>query len=254
MASRGPELAIDSASNEAGIALLAGDRVLACRRWTVTSNYSLELLGGIDATLREAGVARDAISTIAVAIGPGGYGGLRSGVATAQGLALALDIPLAGVSRLEAAAFPHLGSPGGTRPVVAVHDPGGGRVAWAAYSAAAEAADAAAAAARGAGTPTPTLLAEPRIETIEECVRDAPRGALWCGELTAELVLAREAAQREAGEGRDGQPDEDVAPDANLRSPADLVRLARLHEAYGDPALVDVLYLRPPSITRTGSR
>ena len=159
--------------------------------------------------------------------GPGGYGGLRSGVATAQGLAFALDVPLAGVSRLELAAFPHLDR---ARPVVAVHDAGGNRVAWAAYLATAGA---------------PAVLVEPRLESIEDCVRDAPAGALWCGEVTAELAAARDAAR--AG-------DADVPADDNVRRAADLVRLARLHEAYGDPALVDVVYLRPPPITRSTRR
>ena len=231
MAGARAELAIDSASGEAGVALLAGERVLACRSWTIATNYSLELLGGLDAALRDAAVARDAIGAIAVDIGPGGYSGLRGGVATAQGLALALDVPLAGVPRLEAAAFPHLAR---ARPVVAVHDPGGGRVAWAAYA---------------AGTPTPAVLVEPRLGTIEECVRNVPPGALWCGDLTAELLAARATASSHTEPG-----DEDVPPEANVRNPADFVRLARLHEAYGDPGLVDVVYLRPPSITRPADR
>jgi hypothetical protein len=40
----------------------------------------------------------------------------------------------------------------------------------------------------------------------------------------------------------------------NVRSAADLVRLARLHRAFGDPAAVDVLYLRPPSIGARAQR
>ena len=231
MAGARPELAIDTASAEAGVALLACDDVLAERRWTVETNYSLELLAGLDAALREARVERDAIGAIAVDVGPGGYSGLRGGVATAQGLALALDVPLAAVSRLEAAAFPHLGR---ARPVVAVHDPGGGRVAWAAYA---------------AGAPAPAVLVEPRLEPIEACVREAPPGALWCGELTAALVAARDASR-----GTAHGTDDDVPADDNVRSPADLVRLARLRDAYGDPGLVDVVYLRPPAITRPAGR
>ena len=49
--------------------------------------------------------------------------------------------------------------------------------------------------------------------------------------------------------------DTDVDAAANVRAAADLVRLARLHRAYGDPAAVDVTYLRPPSIgARAGER
>jgi len=41
-----------------------------------------------------------------------------------------------------------------------------------------------------------------------------------------------------------------VIGDTAPRAAADLIRLARLHDAYGDPALVDVVYLRPPPITK----
>ena len=223
----GPQLAIDTASVGAVLGVVDGATLLAERRWTVDTNYSRELLAGIDAVLRASGVARDDLAAIVVDAGPGGYGGLRSGVATAQGLAFALDVPLAGVSRLELAAFPHLDR---ARPVVAAHDAGSGRVAWAAYLATAG---------------VPVVLVEPRLEAVEDCVRDAPAGALWCGEVTAELAAARHGA-------RTG--DADVPPDDNVRRAADLVRLARLHEAYGDPALVDVVYLRPPPITRSARR
>lgn len=222
-----PELAMDTASSEAALAVVAGEELLAERRWIVETNYSRELLAGIDAVLRDAAVARGDLAAIVVDAGPGGYGGLRSGVATAQGLAFALDVPLAGVSRLELAAFPHLA---GARPVVAVHDAGGNRVAWAAYA---------------AGGGPPALLAGPRLESVEDCVRGAPAGARWCGEVTAALAGARDAAR--AG-------DAEVPADDNVRRAADLVRLARLHEAYGDPALVDVVYLRPPPITRPAAR
>lgn len=223
----GPVLTIDTASPEATLGVVRGDEVLAERRWTVETNYSRELLAGIDAALRDAGVSRDELAAIAVDAGPGGYGGLRSGVATAQGLAFALDVPLAGVSRLELAALPHLD---GARPVVAVHAAGGNRVAWAAYLATAAA---------------PAVLVEPRLEAVEECVAGAPAGALWCGEVTAELAAARDAA-------REG--DADVVAADNVRRAAELVRLARLHDAFGDPALVDVVYLRPPPITRPTRR
>ena len=215
------ELGVDSASHEAAVALLDGDGVLAEHRWTVETNYSRELLGGIDTALREAGVARAELAAIAVDVGPGGYSSLRSGVATARGLALALDIPLAGVSRLEAAAFPHLG---GGRTVVAAHEPGGGRIVWAAYA--------------GDGG-APARVEAPRLDELDACLHAAPRGALWCGELGEELLAALDGVEGTA-----------VPDTENVRRASDLVRLARLHEAYGDPALVDVLYLRPPPITR----
>ncbi len=222
----GADLAIDTASDRGAVAVIDGDRVLAEHVWRLESTFSKELLAAVDRVLTGAGVGRDAITSIAVDAGPGGYSGLRTGVATAQGLALALDVPLAGVSRLEAAAFPHLD---GATPVIAVHDARRGRIAWAAYAA-------------GASGEPPVELVAPRIdETAAACVDAAPAGARWCGEIGDELSAAREAA------GRGGEAEIDDAK--NVRHPGDLVRLARLHAAYGDPAAVDVVYLRPPSIT-----
>ncbi len=220
-------LAIDSASPDAGVAVLRGDELLAERQWTLETTFSQELLAGIDAVLTAAGVTRGEITAIAVDNGPGGYSGLRTGVATAQGLALALDVPLAGVSRLEAQAYPRLA---GDRPVVAVHDLGRGRVAWAAY-------------AQGEGPPA-TLIA-PRIDDAEACVALAPQGALWCGEVTDELRTALDNTGRTA---------EATPPPDNARRAVDLARLAHLHGAFGDPADVDVVYLRPPHITKPRAR
>jgi tRNA threonylcarbamoyladenosine biosynthesis protein TsaB len=64
----------------------------------------------------------DAIERIAVGVGPGGFTGLRIGIATARALAQARDLPLVGVSSLEALAAPHAGM------VVAVIDARRGEV------------------------------------------------------------------------------------------------------------------------------
>lgn len=228
------ELGIETASSAGALALLDGDRVIVERRWTVTTNYSLELLAALDALLREVPLAPAAIERIAVDVGPGGYGSLRTGVATAQGMALALGIPLAGVGRLAVDAHPHreqAARDGAT--IVAVHAMGAGRYGWAAF----------------AGTPTgetasgaPGMMVAPRADDALACALAAPAPALWCGEITDEL----RAAWRSAG--RDGDREVAVAADGT-RSAADVVRLARALRAYGDPATVEVTYLRPPPIT-----
>ena len=223
-----PELAIDTASLDASVAVVEGDRVLAEHRWRVAENYSRELLAGVTEALRLAGVPVEAVTAIAVDVGPGGYSGVRTGVATAQGMAVALGIPLAGVSRLEADALPHLGA---GRPVVAVHDAGGNGLAWAAYDVPS-----------APGAP-PTVLVAPRLDPLEELANRAPCDALWCGELPDALRAAL-----------DGVPHNIAPHEANRRSAADLVRLARAHNANGDPAAVDVVYLRPPPITRSTAR
>ena len=55
--------------------------------------------------IQEAGIKPDEIEAVAVASGPGSYSGLRGGLATAKSLAQTLNIPLVGVSTLEAIAY-----------------------------------------------------------------------------------------------------------------------------------------------------
>jgi tRNA threonylcarbamoyladenosine biosynthesis protein TsaB len=67
------------------------------------------LLEDVDALLRQAGARTGDIQGLAVGTGPGSFTGLRVGLATARGLALALGVPVAGVSTLDALAA---GAPG----------------------------------------------------------------------------------------------------------------------------------------------
>lgn len=224
-----PDLGIDTASDDASVAILDGDRVLAERCWHIDTTASRELLANIEAVLRDAGVAREALTRVAVDVGPGGYGSLRVGVATAQGIALALDIPLAAVDRLEVQAFPHL-EPDGT--VIAVHEAGGGQLAWAAYSARILLDN-------GQAAP-PEVRVATRLDTAAECLRLAPTPARWCGDLAAVRAMRDTTPRRPS--------DVDVSDTSNTRSAADVIRLARLHRAFGDPAAVDVTYLRAPHI------
>lgn len=231
------DLGIDTAADDASLALLRGDEVVSERAWHVDTTMSRELLAQLDALLVEAGVTRQQIASIAVVTGPGTYGAVRTGIATAQGLALALDVPLAGVGRFEADAARHLDAAAPERVVVAVHEAGRSGTAWAAYTLA------------GSTDGAPRCLVAPRLDPPDEVARTAPAPALWCGEVTPVLVQALQDAERASG---DTYADNDAGAPAG-RAVA-LVRIARARQAYGDPALVDAFYLRPPSITRAKPR
>lgn len=221
-------LAIDTASAAASVVLGDDDGLRAERRWTVETTISQELLAEIGTLIAEAGVARDDLDAMAISVGPGGYGGLRAGVATAQGMALALGVPLAAVSRLEADAEPHLAAEPSGRSVVTVHDARRSGYAWAAYACA-------------ANERLPSELVAPTMSSAEQCVADAPAGALWCGEVTDALAAAIEAA---------GRPGDELAGAPPHSRAAAVLELARKRDSYDDPARADVIYLRPPSITK----
>jgi tRNA threonylcarbamoyladenosine biosynthesis protein TsaB len=102
-------LAFDTATDVATSALVSDGEVLGER-----SSRAVTLLEDVDALLRQAGAHTRDLDALAVGIGPGSFTGVRVGLATARGLALALDIPVAGVSTLDALAA---GAPGAV-PVV----------------------------------------------------------------------------------------------------------------------------------------
>ncbi len=102
-------LAFDTATDVATSALVSDGEVLGER-----TSRAVTLLQDVDALLRQAGAHTRDVDALAVGIGPGSFTGVRVGLATARGLALALGVSVAGVSTLEALAA---GAPGAV-PVV----------------------------------------------------------------------------------------------------------------------------------------
>jgi tRNA threonylcarbamoyladenosine biosynthesis protein TsaB len=92
-------LAFDTATSAATTALVRDGEVLGER-----VSRAVRVLEDADELLRASGLAQADLTRIVVGTGPGSFTGLRLGLATARGLALALELPLAGVSTLDALA------------------------------------------------------------------------------------------------------------------------------------------------------
>lgn len=97
-------LAFDTSSDVTAVAVLEADRVLVEDSAARAERHAETLLPRIEQCLERAGLALSDIDVFAVGIGPGSFTGVRVGVATAKGLALATGKPLRGVVSLAALA------------------------------------------------------------------------------------------------------------------------------------------------------
>jgi tRNA threonylcarbamoyladenosine biosynthesis protein TsaB len=102
-------LAFDTATGVATSALVDEGETLAER-----SSIPARVLEDVDAVLRQGGAQASSLDGIVVGTGPGSFTSLRMGLSAARALAFALEIPLAGVSTLDALAA---GAPGAV-PVI----------------------------------------------------------------------------------------------------------------------------------------
>ncbi len=98
-------LAIETATDVCGVALVQHQKVIAQRARTEKYVHSEKLLPMIDEVLRDASLSGKNLDAIAVSIGPGSFTGLRIGLSTAKGLALSLGIPIIAVPTLDALAY-----------------------------------------------------------------------------------------------------------------------------------------------------
>ncbi|MGD1878515.1 MAG: tRNA (adenosine(37)-N6)-threonylcarbamoyltransferase complex dimerization subunit type 1 TsaB, partial [Kiloniellaceae bacterium] len=108
----GALLAMDAAGASCSGAIWADGRVAVRRFSAMARGQSERLVPMIAEAMAEWGGGFADLDALAVTTGPGGFTGVRIGLATARGLALARGLPLIGVSSFEVAAA---AVPAGTR-------------------------------------------------------------------------------------------------------------------------------------------
>ena len=125
----GMMLAIDTSTEMTGLSLYDGNRVSELV-WHSGRNQSSVLLQQIEHLLLINRTELSQLTSIAVALGPGTFNGLRVGLSTAKGLGYGRSIPVFGVDTLEVTAYPHLGA---NQPIRAFVPAGRGRVVFGDY-------------------------------------------------------------------------------------------------------------------------
>ncbi len=113
-------LAADTSLPILSVALITDETLIGAIAMEGRGSRNEKLLPAIDWLLAENNVERGAIDLFAVTRGPGSFTGVRIGLATMQGLALALHKPVCAMSTYEAIAF------GASGPVIVADDAGRG--------------------------------------------------------------------------------------------------------------------------------
>jgi tRNA threonylcarbamoyladenosine biosynthesis protein TsaB len=124
-------LALDTTTRAGSTALVRDGAVLLERAGNPSQTHGQRLPGDLRRVLDETGVALNDVDLFAVAAGPGSFTGLRVGIATMQGLAMASGRRVVPVSTLEALAR---AAPGGAGHVAAWMDAQRGEVFAALYA------------------------------------------------------------------------------------------------------------------------
>ncbi len=98
-------LALDTSTKVTSMALARGERIVASFGVETEEKRSERLWAEIDFLFGEAGFSIKDVSLFSVCVGPGGFTGLRVGIAAIKGFAAATARPVVGVTSLETAAF-----------------------------------------------------------------------------------------------------------------------------------------------------
>lgn len=221
------QIAIDTSTDIASVAVVRGGEVLAELTWRCGQNHTVEVLPRLAYLLDRAELDIKSASCIVVAKGPGSYTGLRVGVSIAKGLAFSLGVPLIGVSTLETVAYQHADT---CLPVCAISDAGRGEIAAAMY--------------QMQDGEWRQIIAE-HLTTFEVLLAQITSKTVFCGENVSSV----------AGQLRTRLGEKAVIPSpaALRRRAAFLAELGLRRLAAGaadDPATLQPLYLRRPHITK----
>lgn len=97
-------LALETSTLAGGAALVDGDRLVGEYTLNIRVTHSERVMAAVDRLLADAGWRPSDLEGLAVSIGPGSFTGLRIGISTAKGLAMALGLAVAPVPTLDALA------------------------------------------------------------------------------------------------------------------------------------------------------
>ncbi len=214
--------ALDTSTQWCSLALYdPTDGVRVEQTWQAGREQTREVLPTLQAMLRRYRLAPADLRGVAVATGPGSFTGLRVGLATAKGLAYALDIPIWGIPTLDVLGYAQMAVT--AAPVCAVLHAGRGRLVHAFYRT------------RGGVW---QRITDYTNSTVAELIAAVDTPTIFCGEIDPAV-----AQELESGLGRLASV---APPAASLRRAGYLAELAWQRAQGGerdDLAQLQALYL-----------
>jgi tRNA threonylcarbamoyl adenosine modification protein YeaZ len=225
------QIAIDTSTDTASLALVQDSEVLAELTWRCGQNHTVQLLPHLSHLLNQTDSSLQSVDCIIVARGPGSYNGLRVGISTAKGLAFSLGIPIVGISTLEAEAYQHAET---GLPICPLFNAGREEIAVAMYQ-------------KKAGKWL-QLTAE-HLTTVDTLCSQITTKTVFCGEFVPSIAaeLKKQLKQKTMI----------IPPAAGLRRAGFLAELGLKRIKAGDydnPTTLQPLYFRGPAITEPKHR
>src|SRR3990172_1407034 len=161
-------LAVDTSTNQMGLALYDGTQVIGELVWHSRHYHTVELAPAVADLFARSGLKMDAIQALGVALGPGSFTSLRVGLAFVKGLALARYLPVVGIPTLNIVAAAQEVR---DLPLAAVLQAGRGRLALAWHEA----------------SETGWRARGPaQVTTADDLAESIQKPTIVCGELTAD--------------------------------------------------------------------
>jgi tRNA threonylcarbamoyladenosine biosynthesis protein TsaB len=221
------QIAIDTSTDFAGLALVQDCDIVTEMTWHCGLNHTVELYPRLDFLLSRSGLDIKNADCIFVARGPGSFNGLRVGVGAAKGLALGLGIPIIGIGTLDSTAYQHAAS---GLPICAVQNAGREEIAVAVYQ----------------QKPRKgwTKLSAEHLTTVDALASEIRQETLFCGDINpATRERIKKLLRKKA-----------VLPPFSLKVRsavflAELGRLRLLKSDFDNLAALQPIYLRRPPIT-----
>ncbi len=98
-------LGIETSTKTGSVAVVSEEGVIAQYSLNIEITHSERLMATVDRVFKDTGLAIADMGGFSVSVGPGSFTGLRIGISTVKGLALATDKPVAAVPTLQALAW-----------------------------------------------------------------------------------------------------------------------------------------------------